>query len=379
MHSNFSYWEQISFLSGYDVLIAGSGIVGLSAALHLKQKQPELKVGILEAGFLPAGASTKNAGFACFGSISEMMDELENSTEEELLKVVEMRWKGLEKLRSDLGEQAMDFQQWNGYEIFKGREADFAAQCLSKIDYFNQLFAQVIGKPDIYSASNEKITGFGFKGIQTIIENKYEAQIDAGKMMQALLTKVQGLGVAVFNTCYLKKIHQDTAEITLETSQGNFQAKKVILTTNAFTSALYPELNIVPGRRQVLITEPVKGLKIKGTFHYERGYYYFRNIRGRILLGGGRNLNFKAEETTEPGITNPVQSALEHLLFDIILPKQKVKIEQRWSGVMGFGDKLKPIIKEIEPNVFCGVRCNGMGIAIGSLVAEQVAELVLNS
>ena len=31
----------------------------------------------------------------------------------------------------------------------------------------------------------------------------------------------------------------------------------------------------------------MKNLKIKGSFHYEKGYYYFRNIDNRILLGGG--------------------------------------------------------------------------------------------
>lgn len=59
MDQRFSYWEKNAFLSGYDVIIIGSGIVGLSAALHLKTKHPELNAGVLEAGFLPAGASTK--------------------------------------------------------------------------------------------------------------------------------------------------------------------------------------------------------------------------------------------------------------------------------------------------------------------------------
>ena len=44
MKNNFSYWEQESFLSGFDVLIIGSGIVGLSAALSLKSQKPKLKI-----------------------------------------------------------------------------------------------------------------------------------------------------------------------------------------------------------------------------------------------------------------------------------------------------------------------------------------------
>lgn len=74
---NLSYWERETFLKNIDVLIVGSGIVGLSAALHLKEKSPSLNVVIAERWTFPFGASTKNAGFSCFGSVSELLDDLE--------------------------------------------------------------------------------------------------------------------------------------------------------------------------------------------------------------------------------------------------------------------------------------------------------------
>ena len=45
---------------------------------------------------------------------------------------------------------------------------------------------------------------------------------------------------------------------------------------------------------------------------------------------------------------------------------------------MAFGKELNPIIKQVKPNLFCAVRCNGMGIAMGSLVGEEVADLALS-
>ena len=63
---NFSYWERTSFVNEADVIIIGSGLVGLSAALWLKRQQSRIKITVLDRGFLPSGASTKNAGFACF-------------------------------------------------------------------------------------------------------------------------------------------------------------------------------------------------------------------------------------------------------------------------------------------------------------------------
>ena len=127
-----------------------------------------------------------------------------------------------------------------------------------------------------------------------------------------------------------------------------------------------------------MITKPIENLKVKGTFHLDRGYYYFRNINNRILLGGGRNLDFKKEETDSFGLNSKIQNKLESLLKNVILPKNKFEIDQRWSGIMGIGNKKTPIIKSISDKVFCGVRLGGMGIAIGVSVGEELANKALN-
>ena len=89
--TNLSFWEKETFLTNVDYLIIGSGIVGLSTAIHLKKKQPNKKVLILERGYLPTGASTKNAGFACIGSASELLDDLNHCSENEVFETVEKR------------------------------------------------------------------------------------------------------------------------------------------------------------------------------------------------------------------------------------------------------------------------------------------------
>jgi glycine/D-amino acid oxidase-like deaminating enzyme len=156
-----------------------------------------------------------------------------------------------------------------------------------------------------------------------------------------------------------------------------FKAGKVILATNAFASQLYPELDVVPGRGQVMVTKPVPGLKLKGTYHFNQGYYYFRNIDNQVLFGGGRNLNYKAEETWDFGHTDEVKQQLITYLNEVILPGQNAEIDYWWSGIMGFGQEISPIVKQVQPGIFCAVRCNGMGVAMGSLVGEEVAELML--
>ena len=89
---NFSYWELKNWFTDIDYTVVGSGIVGLNCALALREKFPESKILILEKGILPQGASTKNAGFACFGSISEIIDDLKSHSEEEVTQLISKRW-----------------------------------------------------------------------------------------------------------------------------------------------------------------------------------------------------------------------------------------------------------------------------------------------
>jgi gamma-glutamylputrescine oxidase len=375
----FSYWERTAFIDGADVVIIGSGLVGLSAALHLKHKQPALNITVLDRGLLPSGASTKNAGFACFGTVSEQLANINRSSEAEMLRMVDYRFRGLQRLRENLGDQNIRYLQHGGYELFTAEEIKEAQLASEAIPYLNKILSEVIGDTDIYAVAGAKIAGFGFQGVNTMIVNKYEGQIHTGYMMRTLLYKAYEADILILNNCTVNGVKTEDNHVSISTSQGNFRAAKVIVANNAFARQLYPDLDVVPGRGQVLVTKPILNLKLKGTYHFNEGYYYFRNIDNRILFGGGRNLDFKAEETPDFGNTEQVQAKLINYLHEMILPNQPAEIDYWWSGIMGFGAELSPIIKQIQPNVFCAVRCNGMGIAMGSLVGEEVAELLLRS
>ena len=81
-NDQWSYWERTQFMNEIDFIVIGAGIVGYSTALRLKKLHPNSRVVILERGNLPSGASSKNAGFACFGSASEIYDDIQEFGEE---------------------------------------------------------------------------------------------------------------------------------------------------------------------------------------------------------------------------------------------------------------------------------------------------------
>ena len=80
--NELSIWEKSTYLNDNDFVIIGSGIVGLSTSIFIKKKYPNARVLVLERGYLPTGASTKNAGFACFGSPTELYDDLQSIPEQ---------------------------------------------------------------------------------------------------------------------------------------------------------------------------------------------------------------------------------------------------------------------------------------------------------
>ena len=374
---NLSYWEKESFLKNIDVAIIGSGIVGLSAAIRLKELSPKLSVIILERGSLPIGASTRNAGFACFGSMTELLDDLKDQSEDVVFSLVEKRWKGLLKLRKRVGDANLKYQELGGFELFRKEDGLNFQQCADQIDFFNKKLDSIIGHKEVYKVADNNISNFGFGKIEHLIHNQAEGQIHTGEMMKTLLEIAQAKGVKILNGIFIKKLNDGENRVELETTDGwNLKFKKVLVATNGFSKTLINQGEIVPARNQVLITKPLQNNSIQGTFHYDKGYFYFRNINGRILLGGGRNLAKEQEETPEFGTTEIIQNALIDLLKNVILPNQKFEIESNWSGILGIGDTKKPIVQNISKNVSVAVRLGGMGVAIGSLVGEEGAELI---
>ncbi|WP_201985116.1 NAD(P)/FAD-dependent oxidoreductase [Hymenobacter rubidus] len=352
--------------------IIGAGLVGLTAALYLKQRRPGWRVVVLERGALPSGASTKNAGFACFGSVSELMAQ---EARGDLQAVVAARCEGLSRLRALLGDAALDYRPVGGYELFRHEEAELAAECRNKIGYFNELVAPVVGHARTFHDASALIGRFGFAGVGTLVKNEHEGSLDAGRMMRTLLARAWAADVPVLSNCAVEAIESSAAGQRLRLANGvTVEAGQVLLATNAFATELLPELAVKPGRGQVLVTEPLPDVALPGTFHYDHGYAYFRQLADHcILLGGGRNLDFEAEETTAPGLTNTVQAYLENLLHEVIVPGRQPRIDYRWSGVMGFGPALAPIIDWVRPGVLAAVRCNGMGVALGAGTGWQAA------
>ena len=98
-----------------------------------REKFPKASIAILERGLFSSGASTKNAGFACFGSLTELIEDIEQMNESDVYKIIQMRIEGLSLLRKTLGDNNLGIQFNGGYELFFDKDSEV----LDKIDYVN--------------------------------------------------------------------------------------------------------------------------------------------------------------------------------------------------------------------------------------------------
>lgn len=370
-----SYWEKESFVQ-YNYIIVGSGIVGLSTAISLKEKRPSASILVLERGILPSGASTKNAGFACFGSLTELLEDFKTIGASATLDLVNERWKGLIKLRERIGDHNFDFHNYGGYELIRDQELPY----LDNIEEVNELLSPLFPEP-VLTLTNSKVKEFGFNSnvIKSMIFNKYEGQIHTGKMMSSLLSIARSKDIEIISGAEVIDVQDGGENVSVEVKNTIsdttlvFKANKVAICTNGFTKTLINDIDLAPGRGIVLVTKPIENLPFKGVFHVEKGYYYFRNEGNRVLFGGGRNLDFKTETSSEFEINKKIENELDRQLKEIILPNTPFEVDHTWAGIMAFGENKVPILKQHSKNIYLGVRLGGMGVAIGSQMGENLA------
>jgi glycine/D-amino acid oxidase-like deaminating enzyme len=373
-----SVWEKESFYAPKDVIIIGSGFVGLWCAWCLLKKNPRLSITIADRGIIPTGASTRNAGFACFGSVTELLSDLEKQGEDSMLDLVEMRYRGLQRIRKLFPDPVIDFDLCGGYELFTDKQAIEREALKNKLHTLNKLLRPVLKEDRTFRLADKKVSAFGFDHVSHLVETKLEGALHSGKLCQSLLRAVQSKGVNVLNAIEVTGFEKVNDKIVLHTNQSlHLSASQVLICTNAFTKQLLPDLDIVPARGQILVTSPIKKLPFKGTFHYDEGFYYFRSLGNRVLLGGARNVALQDEATADMITSSAIQQALEQFLSIYILPGQQYAITDRWSGIMGMGTEKLPIVREVSPQVFCAARMSGMGVALAPVVGEKIAKMML--
>ena len=229
---SISYWEQSTFYKAQDVIIVGGGLTALHTAIQLKMMKPNCSILIIERHSIPQGAATRNAGFACFGSPSELLSDLNTMTEDEVITLARRRQKGLAKLRALVGDKALQYQENGGFEVFTSAMQGAMQRCLDHLPRLNML----MGSETYCKVSKKTLDDLGLRLFIGAISIAGEGMLHTGHMVTSLIRLAQQYEVNFMWGMPIDKYETSDRQVKLISGKGIvFTASKVVFATNAFS------------------------------------------------------------------------------------------------------------------------------------------------
>ncbi|WP_020567461.1 NAD(P)/FAD-dependent oxidoreductase [Neolewinella persica] len=385
-----SYWEQTTFLRSPDVAIIGAGLTGLQAALELKRRQPDLDVLVMERAAIPRGASTRNAGFACFGGPTELLADLDAYGPESMADTVRKRFAGIKALEKNFAHRDIDWVKDGGYEVID--DAEIITQVRNRLPELNALLREVTGLEETWVEVTEtnflkSWTDHAAPPSSLLLHNPLEAQLHPGKLVTLLLNDCHRAGIRFLFGGEVESLEGGAAGAVKirGAAWGTLHASQVLVTVNAFARKLlptdFPE-EIRPVRNQILLSDPLPDFKLRGCYHYHEGYVYFRNVgNDRLLIGGARHKAGASSETDLFGPNGVPEAYLLEKLNEWFPGRTWTDADfpTRWSGIIAQGDGKSPVLRYASDNVLVAGRLAGMGVALSADLGRRAAEKLLET
>lgn len=348
-----SYWD-FNLPKQLDFCIIGAGFTGIGIAIGLREKYPKAEIALMERLPTGAAASTKNAGFLCFGSPTEILDSIETIGEKKTFDLLSLRRKGANTLNNICASLNINMVKTGGHEVFTDKIS--FAKTRDNLLVINALLKDI--DPEM-QWSQKKST---WAKIGHTLFSPAEQQIHPGTVHEALIKHLRKLNIPAYHSCTLTAHKKDGNNIAVEINgKMHLKTRCLLMATNAFQKGLK---EVVPARNIVRLYKPQNQTSIKANIHYDRGYVYMRNVGKYFLIGGGRNVDMAHEQTDEFGENATVESYLEKSLYKLIKMHIEPEPLWQWSGIITTGKNGMPLFKRLTKNTYYVGRYAGMGVAL---------------
>lgn len=326
-----------------DVAIVGGGVTGCACALTLAQRG--VRVRLLEAREIAAGASGRNGGFALRGGAMPY-----GPGWAELWRLTERTLDRLEQLAGDA------FRRIGSLRLAADdRERDALARELELLrnDGFDVEWVDPLPAPldRLYTAA---------------ILNPCDGSLHPARWVRRLAARAAAAGAEI--------VEGTTAQL------AELDAPNVVVAVDGLTAALVPELaeHVRPVRGQMLATAPLDRTVFARPHYARDGYDYWQQLPdGRLVVGGKRDTSFDTEATADEETTELIQSRLENLVVELLgeLPE----ITHRWAGVWGETIDRLPLAGRVpgRANVWIAGGYSGHGNVLGLACGDLVARAIL--
>ena len=371
---SISFWQEArrARTLAYDVVVVGGGIVGAATAYWLRRQQPALRVAIVEAQTLGAGASGRSAGFVLQGTASNYLTDIERYGERTARRLWHFTRASRDLMASDLTGASVGWAS-DGSLRAAGDEAE--AERLR--DGMARLRAA--GAPVVYLSSRKANARVDATGLHGGLYVTTGAVVDPLRLVRHL---AHASDATLHTHLPVQALHWNADDgVLLETPDLQLWGRRVVLAVGAALPDLVPSLSAMvrPVRGQMLATAPAPSASIPVPVYSHQGGFYVRQLPGgEVLAGGGRHQHRAAEETRANSTTPAVQATIERYLHTHYPWTQELPIRRRWSGTMGFSPDGRPVVGAVpeHPSSVYATGFTGHGLGFGFRMGRLLAQRV---
>ncbi len=369
-----AHTPQLSGSHETDVVIIGAGITGLSAALHLAEK--DKSVIVLEAREIAWGAAGRNGG------------------------QVNPGWKMLpSQIRTLYGPKRGDrvISMVDGacdlvFELIDRHNISCAPR---RAPYFRAAFGRR-GLKEV----RDWVAEWGSFGAPVVLKNQQQthdligSSFYSGGMEDARggslqpLSYTRGLaraalqaGAEVFSQSRVRQIDRVAGNWRVTTDNGGQTiARFLIIGTNGYTDELWSGLQkqVIPVASLQAATEPLPA-EILHTM-LPQGHHFSDTRRDMVYCRIDENRRFQIGGRGSPFDPVRQQAATKHLQAQAvkIFPQLNgINWEYEWGGLVAMTKSHAPQLIELGEKAYAGLGYNGRGIAMATMMGKQMAELVM--
>lgn len=367
-----------------DIGILGAGYTGLWTAYYLLQRDPSLKIAILEAEIAGFGASGRNGGWCFSGFPVGPLDLFKRYGRETARDVSLAMYQSVAEVGRVCREEGIDAHYAKGGEL-KIARADYDLPNLQR-RYDEYAF---LGLEDHYELLDAAETAARVRvaGAVGSLWNKEGAAIQPARLVRGLTRAVERHGATIYEQTRVTDFTTGYAPV-LRTGRGNVRAKVIVLAGEAYMAHLSKVGNLIlPLTSHMVVTEPLSAARwqqigwqrreLLGGFGYDNGYIN-HTADGRIAFGV-----YRARYPFNSRITAAIDrkaSIFEHARASALAwwPElQGIKFTHEWGGVFGAPRDHMPVMRYDKAyGVASGRGYTGEGVATANLAGRVLADLI---
>ncbi len=356
-----------------DVLIVGSGLTGISAALRLARGGRA--VAVVDAGEIASGASCMNGGMVSpdiKAGVPYIFDKYGPELGHEMWDATV---RSVDIVTDLAASESIDAKIVRGGMACVGAGPAAQVRYEQTVAWYHEKFGvdwEVLGPERV----REVVGGDYFTS--SLLEPE-GLGIQPARFVFGLAERAASAGARLVPRCEAISLEKQSNGFVVNTAKGPVRAGEVILATNGYTTDRpSPELarRLVPIGSYIIVTEPLGARAAEifpgGAMTYTKKRllnYMRRTPDDRILIGGRRNLH--------TGLDLADSAAdLRRQLLGFFPSLEDVEITHVWGGKLGIPFDLVPHMGQIDGAWYAGGYA-GHGVGLSTLMGHELAGMLL--